>query len=60
MKRDEAKKALAETWRFSHVGELVALREVELIEAVHTHEAVSSAGPSSPHKYMRPQPLRAS
>ena len=60
MTRDEAKKALAETGRFSCVGELVALREVELIEAVYAHEAVSSAGPSSPREYAQAQLLRAS
>ena len=59
MTRDEAKKALAETWRFSRVGELVALREVGLIEAVRMHEAVSSAGSSSPHHYQA-QSRRAS
>ena len=59
MTRDEAKKALAETWRFNRVGKLVALREVGLIEAVHTHEAASAAGSSSPHHYQA-QPPRAS
>ena len=51
MTRDEAKKALAETWRFNRVGELVALREVGLIEAVRAQEAASAAGSSSPHHY---------
>ena len=60
MTRDEAKKALAETRRFSRVGELIALREVELIEAVRAHEAASSVGPSSSREYAQAQPLRAS
>ena len=59
MTRDEAKKALAKTWRFSRVGELVALREVGLIEAVRVHEAASAAGSSSPHHYQA-QSRRAS
>ena len=59
MTRDEAKKALAESWRFSRVDGLIALRELGLIEAARAHEAVSSGGSSSPHHYQA-QPSRAS
>ncbi len=60
MTKNEAREILAETWRFSRVGELIALREVELIEAVRDHETARSAGPSTPLNYAHPQPLRSS
>ena len=56
MTKNEAREVLAETWRFSRVGELIALREVELIEAVRDHEAARSAGSSAPLSYAQQQP----
>ncbi len=38
MTQNEALKALAGTWQFERVGDLVALREVSLIEAVRTQD----------------------
>ena len=38
MTRSEAREALADTWQFECVGDLIALREVDLIEAVRTQE----------------------
>ena len=60
MNQDKAREILAETWRFSRVGELIALREVALIEAVRDHEAAHPAGPSTPPAYIRLQPPRSS
>ena len=60
MTRNEAREMLAETWRFSRVGELIALREVALIEAVREHELARSTGPSVPPTYAQAQPPRSS
>lgn len=38
MTNNEAREALANTWRFERVGDLIALRETSLIEAVRTQE----------------------
>lgn len=38
MTQNEALEALAGTWRFEPIGDLVVLREVSLIEAVRTQE----------------------
>lgn len=51
MTKNEAREALAATWRFNRVGDLIALREVELIEAVHAHEASRSPSPASSFAY---------
>ncbi len=59
MTKNEAREILAETWRFSRIGDLIALREVELIEAVRDLEAARSVGPSSSLSYTRPQPSRS-
>lgn len=61
MTKNEAREILAETWRFSRVGDLIALREVELIEAVRDRdlEAARSVGPSSPLSYTRLQLSRS-
>lgn len=47
MTRTQAREALAETWRFNRVGNLIALREVNLIEAVRALEARSPNPPGS-------------
>lgn len=47
MTRTQAREALAETWRFNRVGDLVVLREVKLIEAVRALEARSPNLPGS-------------
>ncbi len=60
MTKTEARERLAETWRFSRVGEYIALREVELIEAVRAHEVVCSAGPSTSHDHVPVRPSRSS
>lgn len=60
MTKNEAREALATTWRFERVGELISLREVKLIEAVRAHEATRSPNlPSSP-TYADAQPLHSS
>ncbi len=62
MTKNEAREALATTWRFDRVDELIALREVALIEAVRAHEATRSPNlnlPSSP-TYADAQPLHSS
>lgn len=38
MTNDEAREALANTWLFERTGNLIALREVSLVEAVRTQE----------------------
>lgn len=43
MTKNEARAALAGTWRFEHVENLVALREVSLISAVYAHETTDAA-----------------
>lgn len=60
MNQDKAREILAETWQFSRVGELIALREVKLIEAVRDHEAAHLDGPATPPAYIRPQLRRSS
>ena len=60
MNQDKAREILAETWRFSRVGELIALREIELIEAVHDHEAAHPVEPSTPPAYVRVRSPRSS
>jgi hypothetical protein len=47
MTRTQAREALAETWRFNRVDDLVALREVNLIEAVRALEVRSPNPPGS-------------
>lgn len=42
MTKNEAREALAATWRFNRMGELIALREIELIEAVRIHKTTYS------------------
>jgi len=52
MTRDQAREALAETWRFSRVGDLIALREVKLVEAVrNTYETARSPNPPGSFNY---------
>ena len=58
MTKNEAREILAGTWRFNLVGEVVALREVELIEAVRDHEAVHAARSSTSLSRTRPQHLQ--
>lgn len=60
MNQDKAREILAETWRFSRVGGLIALREVGLIEAVRDHEAAHPKGPTTPSAYIRTQTPRSS
>lgn len=38
MTNHEAREALMNTWRFERIGDLIALREASLIEAVRTQE----------------------
>lgn len=49
MTKNEAREALATTWRFNRVGELIELREVALVEVVQAHEA--SCSPNSPGSF---------
>jgi hypothetical protein len=56
MTRTQTREALAETWRFNCVGDLVALREVKLIEAVRALEARSPNPPGSFGYREAPQP----
>ena len=51
MTKNEARERLAATWRFSRVGENIALREVSLIEAVRDHELISSTTPPLPSAF---------
>lgn len=48
MTKNEARERLAATWRFSRVGETIALRETALIEAVRSYELTSSTTPPLP------------
>ena len=48
MTKNEARERLAATWRFSRVGENVALRETALIEAVRAFELANPATPPLP------------
>lgn len=57
MTKNEAREALAATWRFSRVGDDIALREVALIEAVRAHELSNPSGaPTSPVYTESPRP----
>ncbi len=60
MNQDKTREILTETWRFSRVGELIALREIALIEAVRDHEAARPVEPSTPPAYIRVRPPRSS
>lgn len=60
MNQDKAREILAESWRFSRVGELIALRDVELIGAVRDHEAAHHNGPAIPSDCVRPRSPRSS
>lgn len=51
MTRNEAREILAETWRFSRAGDLIAVSEVGLIEAVRATEASRSPNPSATYTY---------
>ena len=51
MTRTQAREALAETWRFNRVGDLIALREVNLIEAVRALETARSPNPPGSFSY---------
>ena len=51
MTKNEARERLAATWRFSHVGENIVLREVTLIEAVRDRELTSSPTPPLPSTF---------
>lgn len=51
MTRDQAREALAETWRFNRVGDLIALREVKLVEAVRASETTRSPNPPGSFNY---------
>lgn len=43
MTKNEARAALAGTWRFERAEDLIALREINLISAVYTHETTNTA-----------------
>lgn len=60
MTKNEAREALATTWRFDRVGELIALREVALVEAVRTHEASHSPNLLGSLSYADAQSLHSS
>lgn len=60
MTRNEAREALAKTWRFNCVGNLIALREVKLIEAVRAHETTRSSNPSASFAYVEALQPRSS
>lgn len=51
MTKNEARERLAATWRFSRVGENIALREAELIEAVRDYELSNPATPPLPRVF---------
>ncbi len=51
MTKDQAREALAEAWRFSRVGDLIALREVKLVEAVRAYETTRSPNPPASFNY---------
>ncbi len=42
MTKNEARAALAGTWRFERAENLIALREVNLISAVYVHETTNT------------------
>lgn len=42
MTKNEARAALAGTWRFERTEDLIALREINLISAVYVHETTST------------------
>ncbi len=46
MTKNEARAALAGTWRFEYVKDLIALREANLIDAVYAHETANPPNPS--------------
>lgn len=60
MTRNEAREALSITWRFDRVGELIALRELALVEAVRTHEASRSPNLPGSLSYADAQSLHSS
>lgn len=51
MTKNEAREALVGIWRFERVGDLIALREVDLIEAVCTQEATLLPNPPGSYGY---------
>lgn len=59
MTKNEAREALATTWRFDRVDELIALREVALIEAVRAHEATRSPNLPDSFTHADSQPLHS-
>ena len=52
MTKNEAREALAASWRFERAGDLISLREVELIEAVRIHETTCSSNPPRSFDYV--------
>ncbi len=58
MTKNEARERLAATWRFSRIGETIALREAALIEAVRAYELANPSAPSAPITFA--EPLRSS
>ena len=58
MTQNEAREALSETWRFSRVGNLIELRELELIGMVQALEASRSSEPPQTPSYAEVQTPR--
>lgn len=59
MTRNEARDTLAEMWRFSRVGDLIAVSEVGLIEAVRATEASRLPNLSATYTYAEVQAPRS-
>lgn len=55
MTKNEAREALAATWRFERTGDLISLREVELIGVVRAHETTYSSNPPRSFDYVDTQ-----